>query len=212
MLLGALVFVQVLLLAYAQYLMSGRNQQSIANFQSHGMALYELQINALQLRRYEKDYFLAANDPSERARYAQLWSDHRNLFDSQLQKALISDNFAPNDQRRFQAWAELVKHYGNDFQRSVRQVEAEIDSTGRVQDIAATYAQMGEARKAIRIVLSEALAITDREFKSMGSTWNRIEWVNRALFATALLFAIMLYFLIRAGAVMSGHRYRLSES
>jgi hypothetical protein len=212
LLLGGLVFVQVLLLAYAQYLMTGKNQQSIASFQSHGMALYELQINALQLRRYEKDYFLAANDPAERARYRQLWSDHRNLFDTQLRSAMRSDSFEVSEQKQFQAWAELIKRYGDDFQRSIKAVETEIDTQGSVRDIASAYAQMGEARKAIRIVLSEALAITDREYKTMGTTWNRIEWVNRALFLVALLFAVLLYFLIRAGAVMSGRRYGLGES
>lgn len=52
----------------AKMTLEKRNDQLLQSFRSHGMALYELQLNALHMRRYQKDYFLAINNPAERSR------------------------------------------------------------------------------------------------------------------------------------------------
>jgi hypothetical protein len=96
-----LVFLQVVLVGYTQVTLEKRNDQLLQSFRSHGMALYELQLNTLHMRRYEKDYFLAINDPGERARYGQLWQDYRaNAYNTLIEVENTKD-FAPADRAQF---------------------------------------------------------------------------------------------------------------
>jgi hypothetical protein len=183
---------QCLLFAFAQIGFERMNDNLLSGLKNHGMLLYEIQLNALQLRRYEKDYFLAANDAIERPRYLQLWRDYRALLDVDLEKFRSANGLSVAEQQKPIEWRTLVGTYARDFEASVEVVEKQISERGRIDDIVLAYAQMGDARKAIRVVLSQAQALTDREYSALrGSTNRTIVW-TRALVAIALLIALFL--------------------
>jgi hypothetical protein len=191
-----LVTIQVVLLGYTQNTLERRNERLLDSFRSHGMALYEVQVNALQLRRYEKDYFLAANDAVERPRYAQLWRDYKNMVDNNISVLLKSEEFSAPEQKEFQLWARLVGNYASDFERAMQTVEAEIAKDGSLRDIVASYAAMGEARKAIRIVIGNAQVITDKQFAWLKRSSGSIAIANRVLILVSCLIAAAISWMI----------------
>ncbi len=191
-----LVTVQVLLLGYTQHTLEQRNERLLSSFRTHGMALYEVQVNALQLRRYEKDYFLAANDPIERPRYAQLWRDYKSMVDNNVSVLLSSKEFSALEQKEFRLWATLVGDYASDFERAMQSVEAEIATNGQLSDIVASYAAMGEARKAIRIVIGNAQVLTDKQLAWMHSSSASITIANRVLILVSCVIAAAISWMI----------------
>jgi hypothetical protein len=191
-----LVTIQVVLLGYTQNTLERRNERLLDSFRSHGMALYEVQVNALQLRRYEKDYFLAANDAAERPRYAQLWRDHKSMLDNNISLLQKSGEFSAVELKEFQQWVTLVGNYASDFERAMQSVEAEIGKDGRLRDIVASYAAMGEARKAIRVVIGNAQVITDQQFAWLNQSSGSIKTANRVLILVSCLIAAAISWMI----------------
>jgi hypothetical protein len=191
-----LITVQVVLLGYTQVQLERRNDRLLESFQSHGMGLYEVQVNALNLRRYEKDYFLASNDASERLRYAQLWRDYKILLDNGIGNLMNSKGFSELEQKQFREWNTLFGNYAKDFERTMQTVEADIAKDGKLLDIVASYAAMGEARIAIRHVIGGAQSITDRQRDWLKSSSESMATANRVLILVSCLVAAVLSWMI----------------
>ena len=191
-----LVFLQVGLVGYTQMTLEKRNDQLLQSFRSHGMALYELQLNTLHMRRYEKDYFLAINDPAERARYAQLWQDYRANAYKTLIEVENTPDFAAADRAQFKQWRTLLTNYTTDFERAMDWAEATIKKDGVIPDVVAAYATMGEARIAIRTVLGQSQTITDAQFDWLNSSSKDLAFWNRMLILASAIVAMVIAWLI----------------
>ncbi len=191
-----LVFLQVVLVGYTQVTLERRNDQLLQSFRSHGMALYELQLNTLHMRRYEKDYFLAINNPAERNRYGQLWQDYRaNAFNNLIEVENTPD-FAAADHAQFKQWRTLLTDYTVDFERAMDWAEATIKRDGSIPDVVAAYATMGEARIAIRTVLGQSQTITDAQFDWLNRSSSDIAFWNRMLILASAIVALVIAWLI----------------
>jgi hypothetical protein len=189
------VIAQLICVLLAQTLFERFGSRSVASFKNHGMALYELQLNTLQLRRYEKDYFLAANDPVERPRYLQLWRDYQLLVQGNLDQVRAGDHFSDAERKKLSDWTVLLRLYSRDFEANVAKTEALITSVGKIDDIVLAYSQMGEARKAIRVVLGQAQEISDTEYLRLSQHAARTTLLTRLLLGAFLLSSTLLVLL-----------------
>jgi hypothetical protein len=192
----SLVVLQVIFVGYTQVTLERRNDQLLQSFRTHGMALYELQLHALHMRRYEKDYFLAVNDPAERSRYTQLWRDHKDLANVNLTLVENTADFSAADRAQFKQWRTLLANYTADFERATARIETDIERTGKIPDVFTAYSSMGQARVAIRAVLGESQTITDAQFAWLNTSSQSITYWNRLLILASTLVAMLIAWLI----------------
>jgi hypothetical protein len=196
-----MLVIQTIFALIIQVLFEHQMHQAVGSFRDHGMGLYELQLNALQLRRYEKDYFLAANDPVERPRYLQLWRDYQRLLQGNLDQVRTAQDFSADERAKLSEWIKMLRLYSKDFEASVASVEAHILKFGKIDDVVVAYSQMGEARRAIRVVLGQAQEITDMEYAQLERRVWGTTILTRLCFLSLVCIGLALIFSMRTKAV-----------
>ena len=191
----AIVIVLQLVCALAiQVFFERQTHQALASFRDHGIGLYELQLNTLQLRRYEKDYFLAANDPVERPRYLHLWRDYQALVQANLDQVRATKGYTESERAKLSEWTKLLRLYSRDFEANVARTETHIIENGKIDDIVVAYSQMSDARRAIRVVLGQAHEITVANFDQLTNKISTTTFWTRLCLVVIVLLGILLAF------------------
>lgn len=205
---GTLKIIGLILCVFAQPILFLAHQdraeritgQMVTSYGRAVIALYDVQVNTLQMRRYEKDFFLALNNAEERQRYAQLWRDHLVLTRRALDIARGYDGFSDAERQRMNEWVSLLQSYVDDIEPAFRNAERRVATGTPVAEVDRLYLELVDARPAIRTVLTEAQEIIDgRHLQQLdragqlSGAESRLRWFAWAVAVLGALLAASLW-------------------
>ena len=117
------------------------------------IAISRIAIEGNKLRRYEKEFFVYADNPEKRAKYHQEWRGSYNKLKTELDDAVSNKSgvWSRIDTQEVQTWVDAHRSYGAGFEEVVAQVEA-----GEIQGTLAANAAIQDAKNKFRVLLSGA--------------------------------------------------------
>lgn len=146
---------------------------------------------ALESRRYEKDFFLNVADPRAQAEYLAKWHTSVLALDQAI-AAFAAAAPTPEDQQQAARWRTQAARYAKDFGQIARAV-----AEGHIRTSAAANEAFTPFKENIRILTESSAAVADRNAArevaasaALDATGARTNWLVGLLAALAVLVAV----------------------
>lgn len=117
------------------------------------IAISRIAIEGNKLRRYEKEFFVYADNFEKRAKYHKEWRESYNKLTTELNDAVSNKTgvWSELDKQEVQTWIGAHRAYGAGFEEVVAQVEA-----GEIQGTLAANAAIQDAKNKFKVLLNGA--------------------------------------------------------
>lgn len=120
--LGVLLAFFVLQFLLGQYVDRGTQAQvdtAITKNFAAADQLAELAVGGQQIRRYEKEFFIYANDEKGRAKYRKEWTDTHDKLEATVTKLSANEAkaYAPKDLTEIRKWRNALDFYSTEFNK-----------------------------------------------------------------------------------------------
>lgn len=139
------------------YAYLGKNQALVTSVVDKDFAssvdIGALAIEGQKLRRFEKEFFIYADDPEKRGKYVKEWTESFNTLIAQLAQLQSNPNYfaAPRERAVLAAWTQAAKAYGEGFKSIVQQVDE-----GTLAGTRAANSAIGPYKDMFRVLLDGA--------------------------------------------------------
>jgi len=159
----------------------------------------DIELSALNCRRYEKDFFLNMGDHVCCNWYLRKWREKWKTLDDEV--ALMLEITPADDQHRhvFQ-WRQTVSHYHSSFLWVVAQVVE-----GEITDPPAANLAIAPMKESIRRMIDEAESFGERSDDLVDSARDQLEHAHLVI-ATTALASVFLVAVVLAWSVSSARR------
>jgi methyl-accepting chemotaxis protein len=163
-------------------------------------AISHMAILGQQLRRYEKEYFIYANNPQKRKKYQEEWMEAFRELGNLLTQARedSTDQWSQSDKLEFDKWQSSLEEYHSGFALITENVER-----GLIKGTLEANEQIQDAKNRFKVLLDGTSAYGDRKLKEAHETEKEINsnftLINNIVLLTSasgILLALVLMVII----------------
>lgn len=162
----------------------------------HSNALTRLAIEGQKLRRYEKEFFIYADNPERRAKYSSEWNDSYGKLKEEL--ALLNapgSTWSESDKKKSQTWNESLNAYASGFNT----VDAAVNNGFITGTIAANKA-IQDAKNQFRVFLKGTAKEIENKIKEARDLSSQVE--ENLAQIQKLLIALSMVALVIGGVLL----------
>ncbi len=150
-----LVFLATVALGATTYIFAQKNNRLVAGAISQdfngSIIISQLAVDAQQIRRYEKEYFMYIGNAKKKIKYQNEWSEIYHKLKEQLGTMLQDKGgiWTEADKQKFQSWQTSLEAYGRGFNKVIEDV-----NNGVINDTLTANKAVQEAKNAFRVMVN----------------------------------------------------------